>query len=216
MKKLFVAIRKGELETVRELLEKKPELVSCRYSPKDKQDDGQSPLQVAIKSGQFEIANILLDGGADVNFMESPDCCNPWRMPALHDAIRAAVMSCRWNTNDKALGLQARHTREEAGRAFALLERMFTLGGDIHGRDSYENSCLCRAVLDAQQILPSYRWQTGETLDDRLLTPELEADLSRIFSLLFAQGADLDYVRPGFDQTIRERCAVGPIAQFIK
>ena len=45
---------------------------------------------------------------------------------------------------------------------------------------------------------------------------DLEADLSRIFTLLFAQGADLDYVRPGFDQTIRERCAVGPIAQFIK
>ncbi len=155
MKKLFVAIRKGELETVRELLEKKPELVACTAKQPPKQDDGQSPLQVAIKSGQFEIANMLLDGGADVNFMESPDCCNPWRMPALHDAIRAAVMSCRWNTNDKALGLQARHTREEAG-------------------------------------------------------------LSRIFTLLFAQGADLDYVRPGFDQTIRERCAVGPIAQFIK
>ena len=154
MKKLFVAIRKGDIETVQALLEKKPELVACTAKQPPKQDDGQSPLQVAIKSGQFEIANILLDGGADVNFMESPDCCNPWRMPALHDAIRAAVMSCRW--------------------------------------------------------------QTGETLDDRLLTPELEADLSRIFTLLFAQGADLDYVRPGFDQTIRECCAVGPIAQFIK
>lgn len=216
MKKLFTAIRKGDIETVRALLEKKPELISCVAKQPPKQDDGQSPLQVAIKSGQFAVAHLLLDLGADVNFMESPDCCNAWRMPALHDAIRAAVMSSRWNTNDKALGFRVRHTREEADRAFALLGRMLELGGDIGGKDSYENSCLDRAVLDAQQILPSYRWQTGETLDDRLLTPELEADLSRIFRLLLEWGADLDYVRPGFDQTIRERCKEGPIAQFIR
>lgn len=149
MKKLFVAIRKGEIETVRELLEKKPELVACTAKQPPKQDDGQSPLQVAIKSGQFEIANILLDGGADVNFMESPDCCNPWRMPALHDAIRAAVMSCRW--------------------------------------------------------------QTGETLDDRLLTPELEADLSRIFTLLFAQGPIWIMSGPALTRPSGSAVPLGPL-----
>lgn len=216
MKKLFTAIRKGDLDTVRGLLEKKPELISCTAKQPPKQDDGQSPLQVAIKSGQFEIAHLLLDLGADVNFMESPDCCNSWRISALHDAIRAAVMSSRWNTNDKVSGLQVRHIGEEADRAFALLTRMFALGGDIGGKDSYENSCLDRAVLDARQILPTYRWQTGETLDDHLLTPELEADLSRIFRLLLEQGADLDYIRPGFDQTIRERYAKEPVSRFVK
>ena len=69
MKKLFTAIRKGDIETVRELLEKKPELISCTAKQPPKQDDGQSPLQVAIKSGQFEIAHLLLDLGADLDYI---------------------------------------------------------------------------------------------------------------------------------------------------
>ncbi|MCT4595158.1 MAG: ankyrin repeat domain-containing protein [Anaeromicrobium sp.] len=35
-----------------------------------KKDDGQSPLQVALKTGNFQIADFLIDNGANLNFME--------------------------------------------------------------------------------------------------------------------------------------------------
>ncbi|WP_243428900.1 ankyrin repeat domain-containing protein [Clostridium botulinum] len=74
MKKLFIAIRQGDINTVKILLEKKPELISCTAKQPPKKDHGQSPLQVAIKSGNFEIAEYFLDCGADVNFMEKESC----------------------------------------------------------------------------------------------------------------------------------------------
>ena len=52
MKKLFKAIRNNDLDTVRQLIEKKPELVNCTAKQPPKKDDGQSPLQVALKTGK--------------------------------------------------------------------------------------------------------------------------------------------------------------------
>ena len=97
MKKLFTAIRQNDLETVKEIIEKKPELVNCVAKQPPKKDDGQSPLQVALKTEAFEIASYLIDNGANVNFIESEDCANLWRAPVIHDAINAAIMCSRYN-----------------------------------------------------------------------------------------------------------------------
>ena len=56
------------------LLDKKPELIACTAKAPPKKDVGQSPLQVAIKTNNYVIAHLLLDRGADVNFMEPEDC----------------------------------------------------------------------------------------------------------------------------------------------
>ena len=70
MKKLFTMIRRGNLEEVAAILDKKPELISCLAKAPPKKDDGQSPLMVAIKSDNLEVGRELLDGlhGLD------PDC----------------------------------------------------------------------------------------------------------------------------------------------
>ena len=78
MKKTFQAVKRGDIEAVRKILEKKPEEVYAVAKQPPKSDDGQSLLQVALKNAQVEIANLLLDYHADVNFMESEDCCNAW------------------------------------------------------------------------------------------------------------------------------------------
>ena len=70
MKKLFVAIRQGDLQLVKEILEKNPKLINCTAKQPPKKDDGQSPLQVAIKSGNLHIADYLIDFWADLNFIE--------------------------------------------------------------------------------------------------------------------------------------------------
>ena len=57
------------------ILDRKPELISCLAKAPPKKDHGQSPLMVAIKSDNLEVARLLLDRGADVNFQ---DAINPY------------------------------------------------------------------------------------------------------------------------------------------
>ena len=151
MKKLFTAIRASNLEMVRQVIEKKPALVNCVAKQPPKKDDGQSPLQVALKTGNIAIANYLLDRGADVNFIEDESCCNAWRTPVLHDAINCAVMCCRWNTNDKYMGFRVFSTKERAVEALNVLKRMLDMGADVNALDSYGNSGMnrLRNVLQA-------------------------------------------------------------------
>ena len=63
MKKLFVLLRQGNLEEVKKIIEAKPELLNCVAGPQPKKDHGQSLLQVALKSGNFDIADYLIDKG---------------------------------------------------------------------------------------------------------------------------------------------------------
>lgn len=46
MKKLFIAIRQGDIDTVKVLLKKKPELISCTAKQPPKKDHGQSPCKL--------------------------------------------------------------------------------------------------------------------------------------------------------------------------
>jgi ankyrin repeat protein len=93
MKKLFKAIRDKNIEMVRELIASSSELVNCIAKQPPKKDDGQSPLQVALKTGAFDIVEFLIDNGADLNFMEDESCCNTWRTPVIHDDSNRAFRS---------------------------------------------------------------------------------------------------------------------------
>ncbi len=216
MKKLFQAIRRGEILTVRALLDAHPALIACTAKQPPKKDDGQSPLQVAVKCGQLEIAHLLLDRGADVNFMEAEACCNAWRMPVLHDAVRCAVMRSRWNTVGLRGELQISSSREEADGAYGLLERILELGADPGARDSYGNSAMERAVLDARQVLPACLPATGEVRQNRVVTPELRADFQRIFRLLARYGLDGTWPDRQSGTPLAERYGREPVAEFLR
>lgn len=90
MNKLFKDIRHSDIEAVRAAISKKITVVNEVYNAKaPKKDIGQSPLQVAIKCGEFEIIELLLENGADPDFMEDPTLVPPHSvcMSVLHDAI---------------------------------------------------------------------------------------------------------------------------------
>lgn len=217
LKKLFIAIRQSNIDTVKEILTKRPDLINCTAKQPPKKDDGQSPLQVALKTGNFDIANYLLSLGADVNFIESETCCNEWRAPVIHDAINAAIMCSRWNTNSEVFGgLKVHKTKEEADRAYETFTRIVNAGADVNAKDSYGNSCLWRACFQAKQILPRYNHVEDKICDDRILTEEIKSDLSRIFQLIIESGADIDYIAPNFDRPIKEFFKNEIVQQFIK
>ncbi|MBQ6531820.1 MAG: hypothetical protein IJI33_02375 [Solobacterium sp.] len=212
MKKLFTAIRASDIETVRQIIEKKPELVNCVAKQPPKKDDGQSPLQVALKTGNTSIAGYLLDMGADVNFMEHESCGNTWRTPVLHDAINCSVMLSRWNTNDKYMGFRVFSTKKRADEALGILNRMLAMGADVNALDSYGNSGLNRFALQAKQILPSFNYVDHIEMEDRLFTDELHEDLKSVLQVLKDAGADASYKAPNLGCSVRQFCSEGAIS----
>lgn len=215
MRKLFTAIKHNDIDEVNNIISKNPELVNCAAKQPPKKDDGQSPLQVALKNGNFEIADYLIDMGADLNYMEDTACCNPWRAPVVHDAINAAVMCSRWNTNNPYTGFEVFSTEQQAETAFHVLKRMIIAGADLNKLDSYGNSAIWRFCAQATQILPAYNFQEHYEKDNRIFTPELEEDLTRILKLLCEHGADLNYKAPNFNVTVKEFYNYGSIAKLL-
>jgi hypothetical protein len=95
MKKLFLAIRQKKIDEVSRILDKNPELVNCISEGDPKKDNGQAPLQIAIKTDNYDIAELLINRGADVTFMETESQNEEWRKPVLHFAISAVVHNAR-------------------------------------------------------------------------------------------------------------------------
>lgn len=197
MKALFVSIRKRNFDKVKKLIEKDKSLVNCVSKHPPKKDDGQSPLQICFKTGNFDIADYLIDNGADVNFIESQSV-NEWKAPVLHDAIRATVFASRY---PGISGLQS--TKKKFNRALRSLKKLIQNGADISAVDSYGNNCAMRATLDARQL----------TIKDE--NRELIEDLSELFNFLLESGAN-------FNESTNKRQSVissfghEPVARFFK
>ena len=209
MKKLFTAIQKNDIETVRDLLDKNTDLISCTLNGTPKQYDGQSPLQVALKGSCTEMIELLLTYNPNVNFIEDESCANPWRAPVIHDAINRAIMCSRFNVN-RPDGLEVFNDQRTSDEAFTILKRIVDMGADINAKDSFGNACIDRACLQARQVLP----MRGSS--DRVLTPEIRSDISRIFRLLIENGADMSYIAPNaFGKTYKEQYENETVGEFI-
>ena len=172
IKALIRAIRNDEFSTVKELVAANQGFVNVCASAPPKKDEGQSPLQVSLKTGRFAIADFLIEKGANVNFREESQI-NEWRTPVLHDAIRAAVFS------------------SEVGRfdlAIRIIRKMLERGADPNGVDSYGNTCLMRTILDARIRIPRGFESAASSY--------LHADIGEVFKALIKAGADINLKTP--------------------
>jgi len=173
IKIFFKAVSGGDVNLVSELLDKNSEYLSiCNVAP-PKKDDGQSGLQVAFKTGNFEVAKLLIDNGANVNFMETSEI-NEWTAPVLHDCIRATIFNSYTLQRDS----------KQFDKAFSLFELMLSKKADPKSIDSYGNNCLHRALMDARQMIenPSADLTNGILLEQ----------LRKIFKELISAGADIN------------------------
>lgn len=154
VKKLFKAIRQKKLEEVKAIIEKNPSLVNCVAMPPPKKDNGQSPLQVALKTDACEIIDFLIKNCADVNFMEAQDDDPGLRCPVLHDAVRMSLISlCHWQYDVSDKGLEV--VRELPKR-----------GTDPNKIASNGFDALNMAISDAEYVLDngsySASWEKAE------------------------------------------------------
>lgn len=203
-------------EAVKQMIDKKPELLRAIAKQPPKKDDGQSPLQLAVKCGNYEIAAFLLEKGADVNFMENPDtCCRSLQMPVLHYAVIAAVTACRHSRRVIQDGIEVIRefsTKEAADASFDVLKRIIEKGADLKARDSFGVSAAERLCKTAESILPKYTPGAGMEDDSVIVKDELKRDLRRIFLLLRAYGEKFD------DKAVRDYLLFEdhPLAEFLK
>lgn len=144
MNKLFKDIRHSDIEAVQAAILKNISVVNEVYNAKaPKKDIGQSPLQVAIKCGEFEIIELLLENGADSDFMEDPALVPPHSvcMSVLHDAIIGVFSSLCYK--------QYGHSE----KYIYLIEKLLKNGANPNRKTSSDTLPIGTAVNRAEMIL---------------------------------------------------------------
>ena len=215
MQKTFQLLRRGDIEGVRQILDRKPEEVNAVSGDKPKRDQGQSLLQVAIKSGHLDIADLLIDRGADLNFIEEPTERNPFCQPVIQTAGGRAVFDCRrmikrWNGQYEMYS-----SKEKADQSFKVFEKMLELGADITQKDSHGGTLLQNILIETKEVLPSYYWKTKETSDNVLITDELRHDLNRIYDLLIRYGVTSEEISVYYKVPLKELYQDSPTMEFL-
>jgi ankyrin repeat protein len=171
IKAFFKAIADSDINKVTELINSDKEyLTVCNVAP-PKKDDGQSGLQVSFKTGNFDIARLLIELGADINFIETSSV-NEWTAPVLHDSIRATIFN--------SYTLQKDTSKFE--KAFLLLQLMLDKNANPNSTDSYGNNCLHRAILDSRQMIDN----PSADLTNGILLQQIR----EVFKALISAGAD--------------------------
>lgn len=173
MKKLFTLVRQGKLDEVKRILEKNPELVHCVSGTLPKKDHGQSTLQVALKSGNYEIADYLIEHGADINFMEAEDDDPGVRAPVLFDAINSMIASLYYKRFD------------DSETAFGFVKKLVERGADVNKLASNGYDAINWAVSEAELLFEraSVYPQSQEAV---------RKQLARLLDFLIEHGADYE------------------------
>ena len=189
MNVMFKEIRHGNIEKIQERIAKKPSVVNEVFMWKRPlKDIGQSPLQVALKCARFDIIDILLDNGADPNFIE--DCTqvppNSMCCPVLADAIKYSM--------DTLLYTGSRH-HEQSAQYVRIIEKMLTLGADPNKkRNDSRNPVNNWVPLGVLAASANYTLKQTKQRIDR--DPEsygiAKNNVIAILNLLIKYGADVD------------------------
>lgn len=146
---------------------------------------------VAIKSDNPEVAHLLLDRGADVNFRDAPSQPNNESAPIWYLAVGQCFM-------------RARHTVgpgiERTKQHFELLCRLLNLGMDPNQK--FTNDWMTRGAW--QYSLDQYDYFANDTLDEYPLirqrqlqeNRQLREMLKAVLDELLAHGADIRDFEP--------------------
>lgn len=164
-------VRQGNLNEVKQIIERKTDEVNSISGSSPKKDHGQSPLQIAFKTGNFKIAGYLIGHGVDINFIENADGDPGLRAPVLFDAINTVIMSsCYRDFN-------------ASDRAFTYVERLVREGADVNKTASSGWDAIDWTVIRAEQIIgrPTVYTESQEAA---------RRQCAKILDVLMKNGAD--------------------------
>ncbi len=175
MKVFFKAIRQYDYDKVKNYLDKKAELANCVAKTPPKKDDGLSPLQVAFKIDALDIAGLLINKGADINYIDNSEI-HKLNMPVFHDFLRAFVANL-----------------DEDEETYFAYKKMFrnliVRGVDIFKCNSFGSSSLV-ALINATDNLYDYNHklyydtkQTKYVLGDKRRDSLLESRIKEVYDL---------------------------------
>ena len=193
MNAMFKEIRHGDIEKIRMRIAKNLAVVNEVYTgTKPKKDIGQSPLQVAIKCGQFEIIDLQIENGADVDFME-----NPANKPEDTSASYFICMSVLHDAIIGAFGALPYGQFERAEKYVRVIETLLENGADP-GKETTPhpisgNTALPfdTVIMQADSVLSRY-WESNYEPDIKKYDAA-KKHLFEILNLLVKYGADFDY-----------------------
>lgn len=192
---IYMASYRGDLETVKRLLEENPELINARNSV------GRFPLEMAAQTGQIEVVKFLLEKGAEVNL-------NRGGSTALHMAAiyggktevisllleAGADINARTGNGDTPLNMAV------IGKQKAIAELLLDKGGEINLENQNISSLLYTAASGGikkiadmaleKEVDFSFRTRNGNTL----LHAASEGGLVELARSLLEKGADMEAV----------------------
>jgi ankyrin repeat protein len=202
------AARRGDVKKVKELLASDPKLVS------DRDKNGDSPLHVAALHGQLEVAQALIDAGADVNAKNNyppflPDDLNKeYRTRNLQDPVillhsQAAEFTHELNTqgvttNELKNGYTPLDLAEFANSHNKLVQLLVAHGANVNAQAASGATPLFWAVMRDQRDDAKFLLDHGanpnlpDAYGDTILDSALHLGFQSMVELLVDKGADVN------------------------
>ena len=173
-------IRENDFEKIKKMVADDKAYVTVCNGKTPKRDAGQSALQIALKTGSFDIAQFLIEQGADVNFIEDQTIATVF-CPVLHDCIKMVFLY----SLDKEMYYD---------KALNILKMMISKGANPETVDCAGNNALNRAILDTafMRKYPDY---------DKMEKIAVER-FREIFKILIDAGADINETNNKRDNAI--------------
>lgn len=202
------AARKGDVKKVKALLQSDPKLATAKDS------EGDTPLHLAALHGQLEVAQALIDAGANVNAKNSyppflPDDLNQFYATNSHQdpVILLQVQSAHRSRELNSQGLDTRELKngytpldlaEFASNHNRMIQLLVAHGADVNGRAASGSTPLFWAVMRDQKDDAKFLLEHGanpntpDAYGDTILDCALHLGFQSMVGLLVDKGADVN------------------------
>jgi ankyrin repeat protein len=191
---IFAPVKKGDLDTIKALLEKDPALLNARG------DYDRTPLLEAVLSRQPAVCEFLLEKGADFNLVNK-EGFGPLHFAAfLGETEQVKLLIAKGaplTVNANVIGATPLDLAVSAGHK-DMVELLIAKGAPLNLKDKKGNTPLLKAVMAGQSEIAGLLVHRGAVVDERDQmgsTPLLLAALTgqkELAAWLIEKGADVN------------------------
>jgi len=214
---IFEALRKGDVQAVKALIEKSPHVLDARDG------DGMTALHYAAMGGSAEFINYLIDKGAKLE-LQNAQVKTPLHLAAMNDRSeavaalvkRGTVLEAKDDYGRTALVLCARE-RGQVVTARILIEA----GADINGADKFGDTALSLAAWRGKSELVDLLLEKGATVPASgqkwrdLLSMTASKGLTNLFGRLTGKSQDLKAIA-GSGENLLHAAAQGGAVEIVE